>query len=337
MAPCSTHRELLVIFLGLILSFVSITAACDPLYLNPLLVHQDLCSAEFPVSGVFQEHEILPLREAPTEASSSVYDVVPIPGKGFGVVANRKLPRRTKIIIEEALISVPMPEMVPGQGFRMADMLTNVEDAFHSLSPAQQQEFLDLHEHRFPTEENQSKLLTILRSNAYNTGDDYVGIFPKIARINHSCRPNSGNFWSMKRNQRVIYAFRDIERGEEVTVSYIPLTKSTKERQARLFQYGFTCGCDACQSVESSRKRVKIADFIEVLEQKVHLDGLSEKSAERMLSKSMSLVDMIEEEELADYLAKAYHFAAVFHEKKGDLKWIRWNLSQRSNMSMISA
>lgn len=254
-----------------------------------------------------------------------MYDVVPIHGKGLGVVAATFLPRGTKIIIEEALISVPMPGMEPGQGLRLGDMLNNVKTAFESLGHSSQQEILQLHDHRFPGDGNQSRLLTILRSNAYNTGDNHVGIFPKIARINHSCQPNVGNFWSVKRNHRVIYTHRDIEVGEEITVSYIPLIKSVKDRQARLYQYGFVCGCKACQSTESSRTRVKIAETIEMLEQKVSLQTLKEKSVERLLTKAIALVDMIKAEELADYLAKAYHFAAVFHEKKGELimakKW----------------
>jgi hypothetical protein len=218
-----------------------------------------------------------------------------------------------------------MPEMVSGQGFRIADMLTNVENSFEALSPQQQQSFLELHDHRFTGDEDQSRLLTILRSNAYNTGDDHVGIFPKIARINHSCKPNSGNFWSKKKSHRIIYAFRDIEEGEEITVSYIPLLKSIQERHARLYQYGFTCDCSACQSSESSMRRTKISNTIEILEQKVHLQTLKERTIEKMLAKATNLVDMIENEELGDYLAKAYHLTAVFHERKGDVveakKW----------------
>jgi SET domain-containing protein len=93
--------------------------------------------------------------------------------------------------------------------------------------------------------------MTILRSNAYNTGSSHIGLFPKTARINHSCNPNAGNYWDEKAAERVIYASRDIEEGEEITVSYIPLLKPIKERQARLQQYGFTCDCSACQSEES--------------------------------------------------------------------------------------
>jgi hypothetical protein len=58
----------------------------------------------------------------------------------------------------------------------------------------------------------------------------------------------------VKQNHCVIYAFKDIHVGEEITVTYIPLVKSIKERQARLFQYGFVCDFAACQSTESSKR-----------------------------------------------------------------------------------
>ncbi|KAF8855107.1 SET domain-containing protein [Acephala macrosclerotiorum] len=298
---------LLLRFLGLALISASATRACASVNLK---LFQSSCNAELLSNDSMSGMKTL---------------LLPLQSKGLGVVATHDLPRGTKIMVEEALLSVPMPEMVPGQGLRLADMLMNLEAAFQTLSPKQQQVFFELHDHRFLRDEDHSKLLTIVRSNAYNTGDDQVGIFPKIARINHSCKPNSGNFWSEKENHRVIYAFRDIEKGEEITVSYIPLLKSIQERHARLYQYGFTCDCSACQSSESSMRRVKIADTIEILEQKAHLQTMKEKTIEKMLDKATSLVDMIEQEELGDYRAKAYHLAAVFHEKKGDVveakKW----------------
>lgn len=62
-----------------------------------------------------------------------------------------------------------------------------------------------------------------------------------------------------------------------------------------------------------------MASSFRMLEQKAHLKTLKEKGVERLLAKAMMLVDMFEAEELSDYLAKAYHFAAVLHEKKGEL------------------
>jgi hypothetical protein len=208
-------------------------------------------------------------------------------------------------------------------------MLADIEKGFSSLSPEQQTEVLQLHDHRFPNEENQSHLLTIFRSNAYNSGDDHIGLFPKCARINHSCRPNCLNFWSEKTSKRIIYAGRDIEKGEEITVSYIPLLKSTQQRQERLQQYGFTCTCSACQSSESSKRRVKIAEALELLEQKLHSASAKIALVEKRISKTLALIEMIEEEDLTDYLARAFHLAAVFNKQNRNFKIAReWALKE---------
>lgn len=209
--------------------------------------------------------------------------------------------------------------MVEGQGHRITDMITELEQEFEKLSPSQQNEYLNQHDYGFPGE-TQTRLLTILRSNAYNTGDNHVGSFPKTARINHSCKPDCGNFWSEEQGHRVIYAESDIEKGVEITVSYIPLLKSIKERQARLQQYGFVCDCSACQSPESSKRRVRISDLLESLEQKLYSASKKEETNERLVKKAVALVGMIEDGGLTNYLARAFHLASVFNQRRGNLK-----------------
>ena len=235
------------------------------------------------------------------------------------MVATTKIPAGTKILVEKPLFSVALPEMVAGQGFRIGDMVADIEKGFNQLSLDQQEEFLALHDHRFP-DENQINLLTILRSNGYNTGENQVGLFPNIARINHSCKPNCGNFWSAKAGHRVIYTESDIMEGEEITVSYIPLLKSNKERHARLQQYGFVCDCSACQSAESSKRRTKIHDMLESLEQKLHASSKKAETNDRLIKKSTRLIELVEEEGLTNYLAKALHLASIFNQRRGNLE-----------------
>lgn len=235
------------------------------------------------------------------------------------MIATKHIAAGTKILTEKPLFTVAMPEMVEGQGHRIGDMIAELEQKFEKLSPEQQEEYLNQHDYRFPGE-TQTRLLTILRSNAYNTGDNHVGSFPKTARINHSCRPNCGNFWSEKEGHRVIYAESDIKKGDEITVSYIPLLKSIKERQARLRQYGFVCDCSACQSTESSKRRVKISDTLESLEQKLHSPSKKDETNERLIKKAAALVGMIEDEGLTNYLARAFHLVSVFNQRRGNSK-----------------
>ena len=181
---------------------------------------------------------------------------------------------------------------------------------------------MSLHNFRYEAEhEENENLMTIFRSNAYNTGEDRVGLFPKTARINHSCRPNAGGWWSEKRERKIAFAMRDIEMGEEITVSYIPLLKTTNERQARLKQYGFVCDCDACadDGGGGDRTRVRIGEWLEDLEGKVGRKSQKLEVSRKRAEKARKLVDMIEGEGLGDYLARAYHLAAVFLEHADDL------------------
>lgn len=251
--------------------------------------------------------------------------------------AKHSLKIGTVIIIENPLFAIPLPEMVPGQGFKILDMITSLEAAYDGLSSVEQRAFTDLHDFRFPSEENQNRLLTIFRSNAYNTGDSRVGLFPKIARINHSCTPNSGNEWVEGAGHRVIYASRDVKKGEEITVSYIPLLKKTADRQSRLGQYGFTCDCSACQSGEGDKRRTKIADLLENLEMKSKaVPNKKAATKEKLLVKALNLMSLVEEEGLNDYLSRAQHLAAVFSQRRGNLELARKYAAKELAIQLIS-
>lgn len=276
---------------------------------------------------MFLKHLVNNFETDPTQ----LYDIIPIQGRGLGLVATSSIPLGTHILIEAPLISVPIPELVAGSGYPLQNMLNSLQAAFMSLTLTQQEEFLLLHDHRFPgdAEANTDKLLTIFRSNAYNTGTSHVGLFPKMARINHSCRPNSGNYWSEESGVRVIYAAQNIAAGEEITVSYIPLLKSTKNRQARLAQYGFTCDCSACNSVESSKRRERIGDMFDILDQRLAAASTKEKTIQISINKALKLISMLEEEQLSDYYARAYRLAAVFNQGKGELEIAKqWALKE---------
>ncbi|KAH9617184.1 hypothetical protein KSS87_012399 [Heliosperma pusillum] len=55
-----------------------------------------------------------------------------------------------------------------------------------------------------------------------------------------------------KDGQATIVAVRDIQRGEEVTISYIDEELSYEERQRSLADYGFRCKCSKCSAEEES-------------------------------------------------------------------------------------
>lgn len=258
-----------------------------------------------------------------------VYTVRPSPGKGLGVFATHTLEPGDIVMQEEPLIKIRPPEFRDGMGYPLNQIGILVREAFENLSADMQADVLSLHAHLTAAEKNNpnlDKLRPIFRSNAYTTGKD-IGLFPKIARINHSCRPNTSYFWNERLNKRVVYATRRIEEGEEFSVTYIPLLFTHAERQKRLDQYGFECSCEACSAdtafVETSdRRRKDIQRAFWELENKLTLDVpktvTAKKKARSVANKSADLVRLVEEEELADYYAPAYRVAAISHARLQD-------------------
>ena len=77
-------------------------------------------------------------------------------------------------------------------------------------------------------------------------------LIPEISKINHSCEPNC--VLSFKGRTAYITAIREIPKGTEITISYIPLPKSFLTRKDLLHrQYNFTCYCCLCSKQREER------------------------------------------------------------------------------------
>lgn len=74
------------------------------------------------------------------------------------------------------------------------------------------------------------------------------GFYPTIAKINHSCEPNT-EWQFVDGTPRIdLVALRDIQEGGELTISYIDQDLPIEERQAILRErYGFECRCSKCK------------------------------------------------------------------------------------------
>jgi len=122
-----------------------------------------------------------------------------------------------------------------------------------------------------------------------------------------------------------MYALREIEAGEEIEASYIPLLKSWKERQARLNQYGFACGCEVCakegkEREDSDKVRRRIGEGLEELRGKVEREAWKKEALERLVGKAELLVKRVQEEGLVEYEAEALVLVRAFCMKAG-----RWD------------
>ncbi|KAH7371188.1 hypothetical protein BKA66DRAFT_424557 [Pyrenochaeta sp. MPI-SDFR-AT-0127] len=256
-----------------------------------------------------------------------VFFVEPSYGKGLGVFAAHDLEIGDIVMRETPVLKINPPAFVRGTGYPMSAVSKLVREEFEALSPDEQAEILSLTYHATAVEEKtMDKLGIIFRTNAYNTGSE-IGLFPKIARINHSCRPNTSYHWSEKLNKRIVYASRKIKAGEEFFVSYIPLLLTRDERQKHLDRYGFKCHCEACAQARSTmeisdNRRTTIHKAFTDFEPQLTLTPPKSKTATRQARKnakaSLELVELVQEEGLADYYAKAYRIVAISHARVGD-------------------
>ena len=77
-----------------------------------------------------------------------------------------------------------------------------------------------------------------------------LGFFPLTSMLNHSCRPNCAHSFLLQPGrppQLIMKTIRDVEVGEELVYSYVPLYASTSTRRQALERcYSFTCKCHRC-------------------------------------------------------------------------------------------
>ncbi|KAF2639530.1 SET domain-containing protein [Massarina eburnea CBS 473.64] len=256
--------------------------------------------------------------------SPQVWEARPSRGKGIGVFATRPLDPGDIILAELPVIIIEPPLIRDGVAYPLTSVEPLLQAAFDTLSEEHKSAVLSLHAHLTPEEasDTETRLLPIFRSNAYLVGSlmSEFGLFPKGARINHSCRPNSNQVWIDKTGKRVVRAIRRIEEGEEISATYLPLLQSRKERQRALSQYGFKCTCSACvlgkaeqEASDKRRNDIRLAfhDFEPHLSLSVPQSVADKRKAQMNVEASMQLVKLLEEEELSDYLAPAYRIVAL--------------------------
>lgn len=215
---------------------------------------------------------------------------------------------------EAPLFTINPPEIVEGIGYSLDAMVADIEASYRALDADAQAAYLSCHEHR-DSSDTESREVLIFLSNAYALTDGTVGIFPRIAKINHSCAPNAANLWSEPAGRRIVWAGRDILPGEEVTVTYVPLLLPAAARGKRLAQYGFRCGCEACRAAEGTDvARARMGGMLEEMEGHVRTGYVDDT----VLEAAEELATLVREEGLADYETKAYRLVAYFASRLGN-------------------
>lgn len=189
---------------------------------------------------------------------SDIYHKVDILGKGFGIVSSQAITSGSKIVSETPLVIVP-------EQFTQNAILSQLQQ----LGPEQRASFFTLKN----TFTNLQPVEGIVKTNAMPLGKGSArgAIFPICSLFNHSCTANAAYHWNDDIGEEKVFALKNIEHGEEVTVSYLSdedWTLPSKERKAKIAQeYDFDCRCircaceDAVEQEKSDKRRTRLGSI----------------------------------------------------------------------------
>ncbi|KAG6250034.1 hypothetical protein E4U23_001710 [Claviceps purpurea] len=188
-----------------------------------------------------------------------------IPGKGKGLVATKNIPRGTRILSEKALITMPT-----GRTFEERRRL--ICQQLDGLNKEQRNAFISMH-NAYGFDDAAEQYLGIYQTNCLPAEEipDRTAIFLEARRINHDCENNALHHWNDKLKRHMVHAIKDIDAGEEITLTYVPFLDGRETRQKRLKEFfSFTCVCRLCslpkdQSQERDRKLEQISRTNELL------------------------------------------------------------------------
>ncbi|TGJ80851.1 hypothetical protein E0Z10_g7920 [Xylaria hypoxylon] len=241
------------------------------------------------------------------------YAVVDIPPKGKGVVATRKIKRAEPFMSDWAtvVLDVSFPKVMQQQvGHQFlhlaAEQLSNPDKVLELGRSSTKA--IDIME-------------DILGTNAFSYtlgGDSHMALYPEVARINHACKPNAFVRFSATSFDVKVVASRDIEIGEEITISYIPMNHPREKRQRDLRRWGFQCKCSLCTASKteiaaSDYRREKIASLQDDL-----LKAIAELDGTTAVRAAYEILALVKAEDITSMVATQYEILARLFWKAGD-------------------
>lgn len=160
--------------------------------------------------------------------------------------------------------------------------------------------------------EAMAKLHAIYQSNFVRLSDDQkcgTGVFALTSRINHSCIPNLQIHYVPSTEKLVARAVRHINKGEELTISYLSKAcRTRKQRKEILERRGFECKCRVCtgtQAIASEERRRRmfwlefgLAVFDEPHEYSHYLD--TPETTQGAVRSAEELIQLLRAEGIAD-------------------------------------
>jgi fructose-bisphosphate aldolase class 1 len=160
---------------------------------------------------------------------NSMYALQDILRKEKGLVAIEKISKGTQILFEEPIITISRNKPVNKQ------LRTFICQQVDALSEYQRRAFLFMHNiHSYGNTAKQ--YFGIMRTNSLPTkiDGDKGAIFLEICRINHVCDNNAQKNWNENIKRHIVYALRDICKGEKITIYYLGVDKNRENRREAL-------------------------------------------------------------------------------------------------------
>ncbi|KAF1954354.1 SET domain-containing protein [Byssothecium circinans] len=248
---------------------------------------------------------------------SSMYALRDVPEKGKSLVAIEVIPKGTRILSEQPVITTP-------EGQEHIEWLkTHISQQVDSLNEHQRQLFLSMH-NIYPHQNATEQSLGIFRTNSLPIEADGIGggIFLEACRINHACDNNAQKHWNQSIKRHTVHALRDIAKGEEITIYYLGHDSIRTVRQEKLRnKFGFLCSCRLCSlPTEQSEESDKRLERIDQLDDLIGSDGMRLSFSLRTLGYVDERIRLYNEQGPGDSgLPRAYLDAAQVAIANGDL------------------
>jgi len=168
------------------------------------------------------------------------FHVACVPGKGFGLVASRRLQAGMRLLAEAPLAYCNRVD-------EAEDANVLIRAAVGALDGPSRASYDALSQHGGPATKT---VEGIWHSNALPAGGEgrmAAATYALISRTNHSCRPNAHTAWNEKTGRQTLHAAQPIAEGDEILISYLEPGLTRDERRAQLrARFGFKCACALC-------------------------------------------------------------------------------------------
>ncbi|KAK5655062.1 hypothetical protein OQA88_5961 [Cercophora sp. LCS_1] len=237
------------------------------------------------------------------DGHAPAYVIRDIPGKGKGAIANRTI-HAGELILREQPVVINLSELprglVPAQVGPMFDL------AFAQMPRDDRAKIKGMA--RMPGTGN--LLNDVQNTNAFGVslGEKLLSaVAPDIARMNHACRPNVFTRFQAETLTFEAVAYADIQEGEELTLSYLPLNLLSEGRKLEIQKWHFNCTCSLCSSEQankdSDRNKKRVQEILDFLQKE---ENRTPENGEKMFKE---LAEIIKVERL---FAESGNFASLF-------------------------